>query len=155
VIATHVAAGLAGAALAAVASWNIQAWRYDGQIAEREHQIAQAAQAAEAAARRRERELQTYADQISQDAARRQTVLAARVATTDRVAGQLRDDIARLNARPAPADPAAARVAVAAARVRELLGACAEEYRGVAVAADGLRDQVIGLQRFASSVATE
>lgn len=143
------------ASIAFAAAWHVQADRYGAQIAQREAEIANAQRDAAEKARKREQELQHHADEIARDAAKRQTVLAARVATTDRVAGQLRDDIARLNARPAPADPAAARVAVAAARARELLGACAEEYRGVAVAADGLRDQVIGLQRFASSVATE
>ena len=31
---THVAAGIAGAALAGLLSWNVQAWRYDAQIAD-------------------------------------------------------------------------------------------------------------------------
>lgn len=150
---THVATGLVGAAVAAVLTWHVQAWRYDTRIAERERQIARAAQAAEVAARRREQEMQRHADEIARDAAKRQQVLAARAATTDRIAGQLRDDIARLNSGRRPEDPAAARAFDDAARARELLGACAAEYRGVAVSADGLRDQVTGLQDWARTVA--
>lgn len=135
-----------------VTAWKVQAWRYDTRIAAREAQIAQMAQEAEAAARRREQALQQRTDQVARDAAKRQTVLAAHAATSELVARGLLNDIARLNARPAPANPAAARYADDAARARELLGACAEEYRGVAHAADRLRDQVIGLQDWASSV---
>lgn len=135
-------------ALTGIVTWNVQSWRYEEQIAVREAEIARATQAAEAAARKREQELQRHADEISKDAARRQRLLASRAATTDLAAGQLRDDIARLNARPAPDDPDAARVADAARTARELLGSCATQYRGVAEAADGLRDQVTGLQDF-------
>lgn len=149
---THVAATLVGAAFAAVIAWQVQDWRYGEQIAEREAQIAKAAQAAEAEARKREREMQRYADELSKDAARRQQVLADRAATTELVARGLRDDIVRLNTRPAPADPAAARFADDARAARELLGACAEEYRSVAQSADGLRDQVTGLQGWAAAV---
>lgn len=144
--------GLVALVIGAVGAWKVQAWRYDTKIAEREAQIAQMTQEAEAAARRREQTLQQRTDQVAKDAARRQTVLAARAATSDLVARGLLDDITRLNARPAPADPTAARYADDAARARQLLGACAEEYRGVALSADRLRDQVIGLQGWASGV---
>lgn len=149
---THVAAALAAAAIGFVGAWKVQAWRYDTQIAERETQIAQATQAAEAAARRREQELQRYANEIAKDSARRQQVLAARAATSDLVVRGLRDDITRLDARATPDDPDAARATDDARRARQLLGACAEEYRGVALSADRLRDQVIGLQDYARSV---
>jgi len=152
VIYTHVATGLVGAAVAAVLTWHVQAWRYDTRIAEREQQVAQAAQAAEAAARRREQEMQRYADAIARDAAKRHQVLAARAAATDRMAGELRDDIDRLNAGRRPEDPAAARFADDARAARELLGACVDRYRVVAVSADGLRDQVTGLQDYVRSV---
>lgn len=144
--------GLVALVIGSVGAWKVQAWRYDTKIAEREAQIAQMTQEAEAAARRREQTLQQRTDQVAKDAARRQTVLAARAATSDLVARGLLDDITRLNARPGPTDPAAARYADDAARARQLLGACAEEYRGVALSADRLRDQVIGLQGWASGV---
>jgi hypothetical protein len=144
--------GLVALVIGSVGAWKVQAWRYDTKIAEREAQIAQMTQEAEAAARRREQALQQRTDQVAKDAARRQTVLAARAATSDLVARSLLNDITRLNARPGPTDPAAARYADDAARARQLLGACAEEYRGVALSADRLRDQVIGLQGWASGV---
>lgn len=149
----YLIAAIVAAAIAFAATWQLQATRYEARLAEREAQIARAARAAEELARRREREMQRYVDEIARDAAKRQQTLAARAATTDRIAGQLRDDIARLNARPTPTDPAAARVFDDARRARELLGACAAEYRGVAGAADGLRAQVMGLQDYARSVA--
>ncbi len=151
---THVAAALAALAIGFVTAWQVQGWRYDGQIAQREQEIAQAAQAAEAAARLREQQLQQRADEVARNAAQRQTVLAARAATADRVARSLRDDIAQLNARPAPVDPTAAAYADDAARARQLLGACTDEYRGVAQAADQLRDQVTGLQDYARTVSS-
>lgn len=39
---THTAAAIAGAAIAAVATWNVQAWRYDAQIADIHAQHTQA-----------------------------------------------------------------------------------------------------------------
>lgn len=149
----YVAPAVIAAAVTGAAVWQLQGTRYEARIAAREAEIARVTKAAEAAARHREQEMQRYADEVARDAAKRQQVLAARAATTDRIAGQLRDDIARLNAGQAPGDPAAARFADDAARARELLGACAAEYRSVAGAADGLRDQVIGLQNWARAVA--
>lgn len=149
----YIAPAVIAASIAGAAAWQFQASRYEARLAAREAEIAKAARSAEAEARKREQELQRYADEVARDAAKRQQVLAARAATTDLVARGLRDDIARLNADQAPSDPAAARFADDAARARELLGACAAEYRSVAGAADGLRDQVIGLQNWARAVA--
>ncbi len=103
-------------------------------------------------ARAREAALQRQADSIARSAHVRETKLRANAATTELVAGQLRDDIARLNARPVPEDARAAAYAHEASAARELLGACTNEYRGVAQAADGLRDQVTGLQDFIHQV---
>lgn len=152
-IASHLATAAVAAALAAGAAWSIQSLRYDARIAAREAEIAQAAHAAEAAARDQEQEMQRHVDRIARDAASRQQVLAGRAATAELAVRSLRDDIARINASPAPSDPEPARYADDARRARELLGACADEYRVVAVAADGLRDQVTGLQDYARSVA--
>lgn len=147
--------GVAAAAMIFALGWQTQSWRHEAQSAQREREIAQATKDATDTARRREQELQRYADEVSRDAAKRQTVLAARVATTDRIAGQLRDDITRLNARRSHEDPAAARFADDARTARELLGACADRYRGVAQAADDLRDRVIGLQDYVRGVAPQ
>lgn len=115
-------------------------------------EVAENTRQAEAQARAKEQVLQRQAERIANDAAKKQTVLAARAATTELAAGQLRDEIARLNARPAPASPELAALVGEARTARELLGACAAEYRGVAKAADELRDQVSGLQEFTANV---
>lgn len=115
-------------------------------------EVAEATRKTEADARLKERAMQRQTERIANEAAKKQTVLAARVATAALAAGQLRDDIDRLNARPAPADADSAAIAGEARAARQLLGACAEEYRGVAKHADELRDQVSGLQDYATTV---
>lgn len=115
-------------------------------------EVAENTRKAEAEARTKEQAMQRQAERVAHEVAKKQTVLAARAATTELVAGQLRDEIARLNARPAPADPVAAAIAREAATARQLLGACSEEYRSVAQGADQLRDQVTGLQDYVASV---
>lgn len=148
----YVIPAIIAAAITFTATWQIQATRYEARIAERDAETSRAARIASEQARRREKELQRYADEIARDAAKRQQALASRVATTDLVARGLRDDIARLDAGRRPDDPEGAGHADAAARARELLGSCAERYRGVAEKADGLRDQVMGLQDWARVV---
>jgi chromosome segregation ATPase len=149
---THAVAALVAAALAATGAWQVQAWRWSGQVAKIKQAHAEQLQTAEAAARAKEQTLQRQAERIAHEAAKKQVVLSARVATADLAAGQLRDEIARLNARPAPAGADLAAITGEARTARELLGACAAEYRGVAKAADELRDQVGGLQEFAANV---
>lgn len=111
-------------------------------------EVAMATAKAQDEARAREAELQRNADKIARNAHERETKLRASAATANLVAGQLRDDIARLNARATPEDPGAAAYAHEARTSRELLGSCADRYRDVAQEADGLRDQVTGLQEF-------
>jgi chromosome segregation ATPase len=109
---------------------------------------------AQTQARAKEQALQRQTERIADDAAKKQTVLAARAATTQLIAGQLRDEIERLNARPAPTGAESAAYAGEARTARQLLGACTEEYRGVAKHADELRDQVSGLHGYVSAVCT-
>lgn len=115
-------------------------------------QVAQNTQAAEAAMREAERKMQDEADRIARDAESRQKALSDRVVSSQRVVAGLRDEIDRLNARPAPENPELAACFAEARVARELLGSCSEEYRGVAQEADGLRDQVTGLQDFVKSI---
>lgn len=122
------------------------------ELAEFKAQVAEATQRAEAKAREIEQKMQRQTERIANDAAKKQTELAARAATADLVAGSLRDQIGSLNARPTPADPAAAAFAVEARTARELLGACVGRYKGVARDADEIRDQVSGLQDYAKTV---
>lgn len=122
------------------------------EFAEFKADVSENTRKAEVAARAKEKTMRTEADRIAHEQAQKQDELAAAAARADATAASLRDEIARLNASPAPADPAAAALAREAATARKLLGACAERYRGLAKGANELKDQVSGLQSFAQSV---
>ena len=107
---------------------------------------------AEVQARAKEKTMRDSADRIANEQAAKESELAAAAARADATAASLRDEIDRLNASPAPTNPAAAALAREATTARKLLGACAERYRGLAKGALELKDQVIGLQGFANSV---
>ena len=118
-------------------------------------EVSQATLAIQEQNRLRERAAQLQAERVAQNADKNQQVLARRLDGVNAVAASLRDEIDRLNARPVPESPSDSRLAAYAREAsvaRELLGSCAEEYRGVAKAADELRDQVIGLQDFVRAV---
>ncbi len=111
--------------------------------------------AAQKAARDEEKRRADEAQRIVDDLGKAQAATAVRAVRAERAADGLRDTIAALNARPlpdAPSCPAAAGHAREATVARELLGACAEEYRGVAAEADRLRDQVTGLQGWVDAI---
>jgi ATPase subunit of ABC transporter with duplicated ATPase domains len=145
-------AALLAIAVAAATVNQVRISGYKGQIAEIKAQAAEAAKQAEASARAKERQMQTEVERITEDAYKKQQELAARVAATSASVISLRDTIARLNARPAPSGPGAAAFAGEARTARELLGSCSAEYRSLAQDADGLRDQVIGLQQYITSI---
>jgi hypothetical protein len=115
-------------------------------------EVAENTRKAEVAARVKETEMQVNVERIAQDAAKRETQLATRLASANRAAGGLRDEIDRLNARTTPEDPGAAAFFAEASTARKLLGTCTEEYRFVARDADELRSQVTGLQDYVRSV---
>lgn len=111
--------------------------------------------AAEKLARAEEKRRADEAQRIADELAVLQAATAARAAAAERTAHSLRDTIARLNGRPvpdAPGCPAVASYAGEAAVARELLGACATQYQGVAAEADRLRDQVTGLQGWVDAI---
>lgn len=109
-------------------------------------------QKAEAEARAKESAMRNQVDRIAKNAADKQAQLANRAAGTDAATRSLRDDIERLNASGSTASADLAALTGQARTARELLGACTEEYRGVAQRADELRDQVSGLQDYATTV---
>lgn len=115
-------------------------------------EVAENTRQAEAAARATEQRMQRENERIANEASMRERRLAANVATSRVATDSLREHVERLNARPAPADSGAAAYAGEAAAARELLGACAAEYRAVAEGADGLRDQVMGLQEWVEKI---
>ena len=115
-------------------------------------EVAKATREAEERNRKLERKAQIDVERIANEAYSKQQTLARRADGANAVAASLRDEIARLNARPTPADAGAAACFSEARVARELLGACSEGYRDVAKAADELRDQVTGLQDYFDSV---
>lgn len=115
-------------------------------------EVAENTRRAEAAARRKEKELQEHADKIAKDLQARQAEHAATVANSRVVTNSLRNEITRLNARPVPTNPELATCFREASTARELLGTCAERYRELAEEADGIRIQLTGFQEFAKSI---
>lgn len=132
---THVAAFLAGLAVAAASTWHVQAWRYDAQIAEIKTAHTRAATLASEEAARNSRAITTKYEGALNDARKREADLRRNVAAARTESDRLRDAIYAFRAKLPNAS--AATVAVAADTAAELLGACADEYRSVAEAADG------------------
>ncbi len=95
------------------------------------------------------------AERIAHEDAERTAARAAHDAAAAAAVRSLRAEIARLGARPDPypaGDAGLAACAREAATARELLGEGSGRYLAVAAAADGLRDQVVGLQAFVHGV---
>lgn len=106
----------------------------------------------EVAYRAKEQTMRDNADRIAREQAQKEAELQSRADLAESAADSLRHDIERLNAAPAPKDPALAALARQAGTARKLLGTCAEEYRSMADGAERLRLQVNGLQSFVTDV---
>lgn len=131
---THAAVGIAGAILAGVLAWHVQAWRYDAQIAGIKTAHAQAATLASEEAARNFRAITTKYEGALNDARKREADLRRNVAAARTESDRLRDAIYAFRAKLPNATTAT--VAVAADTAAELLGACVNEYQDVAAAAD-------------------
>ena len=131
---THAAAFLAGLALAAASTWHIQAWRYDAQIADIQAQHARESAKAEAATRAQEASFNQRLQDAQNEATKRETKLRADAAAARRTADGLRGTLYEFRASLPNASTAT--VIARADTAAELLGACADEYRSVAEAAD-------------------
>ncbi len=131
---THVATFLAGLALAAASTWHVQAWRYDAQIAEIKAAQAQAATLASEETARNFRAITTKYEGALNAATKRETKLRADAAAALRTIDGLRGTLYEFRASLPNASTATliARADTAA----ELFGACVNEYRSVAEAAD-------------------
>jgi len=136
------------AAFSALGGWEARDWRQ----AQQDRAAAERLLAAERAARSDELVRSRNAERTAHEQDRREKATLARAAAAERAVGQLRDEIAALNARPVPEDPRAAALAVEARTARDLLGRCAEAYRRVDGRAQALGDQVTGLQDWAQTV---
>lgn len=136
------------AAFSALGGWEARDWRQ----AQQDRAAAERLLAAERAARSDELIRSRNAERTAHEQAKREKATLARAAAAERAVGQLRDEIAALNARPVPEDPRAAALAVEASTARDLLGRCADAYRRVDGRAQALGDQVTGLQDWAQTV---
>ena len=131
---THAAAGIAGAILAGVLAWQVQAWRYDAQIEGiKAHHAAESAKA-QADVRAQELAFNQRLQDAQNAATKRETKLRADAAAARRTADGLRGTLYEFRASLPNAAPAT--VIARADTAAELLGTCADEYRSVAEAAD-------------------
>lgn len=95
------------------------------------------------------------AERTAHEDAKREAARRARDAAAAAAVRSLHTEIARLNSRPDPypaGDAGLAACAGEARAARELLGESTGAYQELAAEADGLRDQVTGLQDFAITV---
>lgn len=147
---THVAAALLSAAIASTVAWQIQGVRCHADLQSRDLASAKKALAFEQAARTKEKDLADAAQKIRDEYDNAQIKHSRSAAATTRAAAGLRDEIARLNARP-PGQCAQAPGSIdEAAAARNALSECAGELAAVASVADQLSGQVTGLQAWAS-----
>lgn len=139
---------LLGASLGGWGAWKTQGWRHQVRDAQR----VEAQAKAEREARADEMVKVRNNERISDEHTTRTARTLARAAAAERAAAGLRNEVQRLNGRDLPTDPGAAGLAREARAARDLLGRCAEAYRRVDERAQGLGDQVTGLQAFAVDV---
>lgn len=95
------------------------------------------------------------AERTAYEDAKREAARRARDAAAAAAVRGLRSEIAELNSRANPYPPGEPGIAACtreASTARELFGESAGAYQELAAEADGLRDQVIGLQDFTRSV---
>lgn len=95
------------------------------------------------------------AERTAHEDAQREAARRARDAAAAAAVRGLRAEVARLNSRPDPypaGDAGLAACAGEARTARELFGESSSAYQELAAEADGLRDQVTGLQDFARIV---
>ncbi|MBX9833192.1 MAG: hypothetical protein K2X78_09125 [Burkholderiaceae bacterium] len=95
------------------------------------------------------------AERTAHEDAQREATRRARDAAAAAAVRSLHTEVARLNSRPNPypaGDAGRAACAREASTSRELFGESAGAYQELAAEADGLRDQVTGLQDFARNV---
>ena len=148
---THVAAFLAGLAMAATAAWHIQAWRYDAQIADIKAAQAQALALASEETARNFRAITTKYQGALNAATERETKLRADADTARRTVDGLRGTLYEFRASLPGASTAA--LITRADTAAELFGACVNEYRSVAESADRhAADAVMLIEAWPSNV---
>jgi hypothetical protein len=154
VIYTHVAAGLLGAAVAALGIWQVQDWRYNARIAQMQEAHEVSLRKSAEAARAQEQAL-SAAKQKAEEAyaiEKRKAAVAARSARAE--LDGLRNELYAL---PAPAtnpgsNPTAPTRVNGGPVERQLLGECATALVEMAAGADLLAAQLVGLQGYVRNV---
>lgn len=131
---THAAAAIAGAAIAAVAAWNVQGWRLGNEIASMQAAHLAAVAQSQQEALDKERKMQDDYNKALNDARKREAQLRRDVAIASGAADGLREQAANA-ARKLASAPSSA-IADYAAAAGELLAQCGREYQGMAAKAD-------------------
>ena len=147
---THVAAAICAAVLAAWGTWQVQGWRYTGQIAQIQKAQAQQLQKAEQAARDREQTLSVFRQQAEEKYVQEKNRAAAAASRARAELDGLRDALYRST--PVAQTPGATCRTDDTATQRELFGQCASALVGMAAEADRLAANVVGLQGYVSGV---
>lgn len=132
---THLAAGIAGAVIAAAGAWQVQGWRYDKQIADIHTEHAQAAQSATKSALKLTEHYRENADAAIRKAEAR---AAQNKRDADRLRGELdglRGDLATVSDRIRSATRDAVDQYATAATV--VFDQCVRRYSALAEVADG------------------
>lgn len=150
---THVAAAICAAVLAAWGTWQVQGWRYTGQISQIQKAHAQLLQKAEQAARDREQTLSVFRQQAEERYVQEKTRAAAAASRARTELDGLRDALYASRPGSTGQDPTAAcRTDGGARHEGELLGQCASALVGMAAEADRLAAVVLGLQGYVKGV---
>lgn len=152
VIYTHVAAGLLGAAIAALGVWQVQDWRFNARIAQMQEVHAVSLKNSTEAARAQEQALGTAKQKAEEAYAleKRKAAVSARSARVE--LDGLRNELYAIPAPVAGAAPTTPARPDGGSIERRLLGECAAALVEVAAGADDLAAQLVGLQGYVRNV---
>jgi uncharacterized protein YlxW (UPF0749 family) len=149
---TYVAAGLLGAAVAALGAWQVQDWRYNAKIAQMQEAHEASLRKSAEAARAQEQAL-SAAKQKAEEAyaiEKRKAAVAARSARAE--LDGLRNELYAIPSPIAGANPVTTPGVNGVTIERQLLGECATALVEVAAGADLLAAQLVGLQGYVRNV---
>lgn len=132
---THIAAALAGAAIAFAGAWKTQDWRYGAQIATIKAQHAEDYAKAQQRALDETTRLQAQKDKATKDAEKRALKNAADLATARLVGDGLRDELAA--ARLQLSEASRNSLNQYAATLGDVFAECVRRYQELAGKADG------------------
>jgi len=141
---THAAAVIGGAVLAGVMAWTVQGWRLGNELNGLKAQHAAESAKAQADTRAKELAFNQRLQDAQNEATKRETKLRGDAAAARRTVDGLRDTLYEFRASLPNATPGS--LIARADSAGELLGACTDEYRSVAEAADRHAGDALMLQ---------